>query len=64
MQNPSQIWPKINEKRVGKHPEAAKSTDAVTEPNFFQSFCFPRPYKHYDFDNSRLKKTLKMGSKN
>ena len=62
-ENPSQIWPKIDEKRVGKHPEAAKSTNEATKPLFLYFFGAPGPDRDYDFDPFWLQNCRKVASK-
>ena len=46
----SQIWLKIVEKRVRRHPRAPKSTDEVKDPFFFRFFRAPGRYRDYDLD--------------
>ena len=49
IENPSQISPKIDEKRVRRHPGAAQSTNEATDGRFSRSFCENRPKHYYDF---------------
>ena len=64
IENPFQFESKLDEKRVRRHPEAAKSTNEATNPDFFNFLSLPGRLRDYGFHPFWLQNCRNIAAKN